>query len=306
MQGSAANPPLSVRFKRLCRHYDLSGFLFVLPAIILLGIFMFYPLLSSFWLSLTEYNIVKPPTFIGLDNFRELYHDPIFHIAFKNTLMYTAVVVPTCIVFPLLLALLVNRTLRGMAFFRSIIYLPVITAMPIAGIMWKILYSQQGFINGFLQWVGLRKGPIGFLSDPDVALLSIIFVTIWKASGYYMMLYLGGLQSIPVELDEAATVDGANVFQRFWNVTLPLLKPSFVLVVIISAIGALKVFGEVYVMTGGGPADSTNTIVYYIYRQAFVFLKMGYASAMGVVLFALLFVFSFAYMRHMERQYTTY
>ena len=130
-------------------------------------------------------------------------------------------VVPACIVFPLLLALLVNRTLRGIAFFRSVIYLPVITAMPIAGIMWKILYSQQGFINGFLQWTGLCKQPIGFLSDPKVALLSIIFVTIWKASGYYMMLYLGGLQGIPVELDEAATVDGANVFERFWHVTLP-------------------------------------------------------------------------------------
>ena len=306
MQSSATKEPLARQLKRLCRRHDVSGFLFVLPAIILLGIFMIYPLIASFWLSLTKYNIVKPPVFIGLANFYELFSDPVFIIALRNTLAYTAVVVPGCIIFPLLLALLLNRSIRGITFFRSIIYLPVITAMPIAGIMWKILYSQQGFINGFIQWAGLRKTPIGFLSDPSVALLSIIFVTIWKASGYYMMLYLGGLQTIPVELDEAATVDGANAFQRFWNVTLPLLKPTMVLVVILSAIGALKVFGEVYVMTGGGPADSTNVIVHYIYRQAFVFLRMGYASAMGVVLFVLLFAFSFAYLRHMEGQYTTY
>lgn len=305
MQNSAS-PPLSLRVRRLCRQHDIEGFLFVVPALVLLGAFMFYPLLASFWLSLTDYNIVRPPVFKGLDNYYELISDPIFRIALKNTITYTVVVVPACIVFPLLLALLVNRTLRGIAFFRAIIYLPVVTAMPIAGIMWKMLYCEQGFINGFLQWTGLCKDPVGFLSDPDVALLSIIFVTIWKASGYYMMLYLAGLQGIPVELDEAATVDGANAFQRFWNVTLPLLRPSIVLVVIISAIGALKVFGEVYVMTGGGPADSTNVIVYYIYRQAFVFLKMGYASAMGVVLFLLLLAFSVAYIQHMERQYAMY
>lgn len=306
MGDPAVKEPLSMRFRHLCRKHDIVGFLFVLPAIILLGVFMIYPLLTSFWLSFTKYNIVKPPVFVGLDNFYDLFNDPVFIISLKNTLLYTAVVVPGCIIIPLLLALLLNRSIRGITFFRSIIYLPVITAMPIAGIMWKILYSQQGFINGFLQWVGLRQTSIGFLSDPSVALLSIIFVTIWKASGYYMMLYLGGLQTIPVELDEAATVDGANVFERFWNVTLPLLRPTMVLVVILSAIGALKVFGEVYVMTGGGPADSTNVIVHYIYRQAFVFLKMGYASAMGVVLFALLFTFSLAYLKHMEGQYTTF
>lgn len=292
--------------RQLLRRYDASGFLFVLPALIMLGVFMFYPLIATFYYSLTDFNIVRTPNFIGLDNYRTLLTDPIFQIALKNTLVYTAFVVPGCVFISMLLALLVNRTMRGIGVFRSIIYLPVLISMPIVGIMWKILYSSQGFINGFLQWANATTRPIGFLSDPDIALYSIIFVTMWKAAGYYMMIYLGGLQTIPVELDEAAVVDGANVFRRFWHITLPLLRPSIVLVVIVSAIGSLKVFGEVFVMTGGGPADSTNVMVFYIYERAFGYLKMGYASALGVVLFLLLFVFSFLYLRRTEGQYTTY
>ncbi len=295
---------LSIR--RFVRKYDLSGFLFVLPALILLGMFMFYPLIATFYYSLTNFNIVRAPRYIGLENYRVMLEDPVFHTVLKNTLVYTVCVVPGCVVLSLLLALLVNRVLRGIGVFRSIIYLPVLISMPVVGIMWKILYSGQGFINGFLQWAGITKAPLGFLSDPDIALYSIVFVTLWKAAGYYMMIYLSGLQQIPVELDEAAVMDGANAFRRFWHVTLPLLRPSIVLVVIISAIGSLKVFGEVYVMTDGGPADSTNVMVYYIYQQAFRFLKMGYASALGVVLFLLLFVFSLLYLKRTEGQYVTY
>ena len=292
--------------RRFLRKHDASGFLFVLPALVMLGVFMFYPLIATFYYSLTDFNIVRTPNFIGLENYRTLLTDPIFRIALRNTLVYTAFVVPGCVIVSLLLALLVNRAMRGIGVFRSIIYLPVLISMPIVGIMWKILYSGQGFINGFLQWVNMTTRPVGFLSDPDIALYSIIFVTMWMAAGYYMMMYLGGLQTIPVELDEAAVVDGANVIQRFWNITLPLLRPSMVLVVIISAIGSLKVFGEVFVMTGGGPADSTNVMVFYIYERAFRYLKMGYASALGVVLFCLLFVFSLLYLRRTEGQYNTY
>ena len=183
---------------------------------------------------------------------------------------------------------------QGIGVFRSIIYLPVLISMPVVGIMENPVFRSGLYQRLFA--VGRHyKAPLGFLSDRTFALYSIVFVTLWKAAGYYMMIYLGGLQQIPVELDEAAVMDGANAFRRFWHVTLPLLRPSIVLVVIISAIGSLKVFGEVYVMTDGGPADSTNVMVYYIYQQAFRFLKMGYASALGVVLFLLLFVFSLLY-----------
>ena len=277
------------------------AYLFLLPAMIILGTFLIYPLFASIWYSFHEYNVVHPARWIGLANYQKLLTDDVFKTAFRNTLVYSAGVIPGLVLLSLLMALLVNRPGKGIAFFRVAFYIPVITSIVVVGIVWKWMYFEDGIINSLLRALHLISRPIPFLSNPDIALYAIIVVTIWKASGYYMVLYLAGLQSLARELDEAAIIDGANQWQRLWYVTIPLLRPTITLVTVIASIGAMKVFGEIYVMTSGGPADRTNTLVYYVYKQAFTFLNMGYASAVAVVLFLFLIVLSVASIRVSER-----
>lgn len=268
---------------------------------IILGTFLIYPLFASIWYSFHEYNVVHPARWIGLVNYQKLLTDDVFKTAFRNTLIYSAGVIPGLVLLSLLMALLVNRPGKGITFFRVAFYIPVITSIVVVGIVWKWMYFEDGIINSLLRALHLISRPIPFLSNPDIALYAIIVVTIWKASGYYMVLYLAGLQSLARELDEAAIIDGANQWQRLWYVTIPLLRPTITLVTVIASIGAMKVFGEIYVMTSGGPADRTNTLVYYVYKQAFTFLNMGYASAVAVVLFLFLIVLSVASIRVSER-----
>lgn len=277
------------------------AYLFLLPAMIILGTFLIYPLFASIWYSFHEYNVVHPARWIGLANYQKLLTDDVFKTAFRNTLVYSAGVIPGLVLLSLLMALLVNRPGKGITFFRVAFYIPVITSIVVVGIVWKWMYFEDGIINSLLRALHLISRPIPFLSNPDIALYAIIVVTIWKASGYYMVLYLAGLQSLARELDEAAIIDGANQWQRLWYVTIPLLRPTITLVTVIASIGAMKVFGEIYVMTSGGPADRTNTLVYYVYKQAFTFLNMGYASAVAVVLFMFLIVLSVASIRVSER-----
>lgn len=277
------------------------AYLFLLPAMIILGTFLIYPLFASIWYSFHEYNVVHPARWIGLANYQKLLTDDVFKTAFRNTLIYSAGVIPGLVLLSLLMALLVNRPGKGITFFRIAFYIPVITSIVVVGIVWKWMYFEDGIINSLLRALHLVSRPIPFLSNPDIALYAIIVVTIWKASGYYMVLYLAGLQSLARELDEAAIIDGANQWQRLWYVTIPLLRPTITLVTVIASIGAMKVFGEIYVMTSGGPADRTNTLVYYVYKQAFTFLNMGYASAVAVVLFLFLIVLSVASIRVSER-----
>lgn len=294
---------LSIR--RFVRKYDLSGFLFVLPALILLGMFMFYPLIATFYYSLTNFNIVRA-SIHRVGELQSYAGRPcVSYGAEKHACIHRM----CCSGLRRLVVTFGSVSQPCAQGHRCVPFHHLSACAYIhagCGYYVENPVFRSGLYQRLLQWAGITKAPLGFLSDPDIALYSIVFVTLWKAAGYYMMIYLGGLQQIPVELDEAAVMDGANAFRRFWHVTLPLLRPSIVLVVIISAIGSLKVFGEVYVMTDGGPADSTNVMVYYIYQQAFRFLKMGYASALGVVLFLLLFVFSLLYLKRTEGQYVTY
>lgn len=276
-----------------------TAFVFLLPTFVILGTFLIFPMIASLYYSLTEYNVVQPPKFIGLDNFRRLADDPIFITAFKNTIIYSVGVIPGVAIVGLILALLVNQVILGINFFRLAYYVPFITSIVVVGITWKWLYQEDGPINYFLSLFGISA--IAFLSDPATALYSVMFVTVWHAAGYYMVLYLAGLQAIPVDLEEAAMIDGATRLQRLWHITLPLLKPTVTLVIIIASIGAMKVFGEIYIMTQGGPADTTNTVVFYVYVQAFKFLQMGYASAMAVILFIMLLLLSIVSIRFSER-----
>lgn len=265
----------------------LTPYLFLLPACSIIGGFVLYPMLHAFVYSLTDYNMISTASFVGLENYRQLKQDPFFWSSLQNTLLYLLIVVPILVVAPIFLALLVNESLPGIKIFRAIFYLPVITSLVVTGLIWKWVYEEQGILNYFLLSSGITDNPVAFLTDPTNALFSVMAVTVWTGLGYYMVIYLAGLQSIPRSLYEAADVEGISKWKQTLYITIPLLKPSVAIVAVMSSIAAMKVFEEVYVMTQGGPLDATKTLVYFIYQSAFEEFEMGYASAAGVVLFLL-------------------
>ncbi len=271
---------------------SLTPYLFLAPALGLLTLTVFWPALQAFFLSFTRYetDLLSPPVWVGWANFAQLWRDGVFWKTLGNTVLYLVVVVPILAIAPLLLAILVNQPLRGIHWFRAAYYSPVIISMVVAGIAWRWLYAPNGLLNQLVQGLHLRDSPIPWLTSPQLALFSVMAVTVWKGLGYYMVIYLAGLQGISSELYEAAALDGSEGWQQHWDITLPLMRPYIFLVSIISAISATKVFEEVYVMTQGGPLNSSKTIVYYIYENAFQRLEINYACTMGLVLF--LFILS--------------
>jgi len=276
---------MEARYTRRQRRTVATAYLFLGPALILLGVFTFYPVVFGTVLSLFDYDVISPPRFVGLAHFRALWADRYLWIAFGNSMKFL-LVVPVLQVLSIGLAVAVNAPLRGIRWFRAAYYVPVITSMVVAGLVWRWLYEQDGLLNYLLTRVGVLTRPISWLGQPDLALYAVMFVTLWKGLGYYMVIYLAGLQGIPPECEEAAVTDGATRWQVFRHVTLPLLRPSILLASTISAIAALKVFEEVYVMTGGGPMFSTYTMFYYIFDKGFQQLELGYAAAVAVVLAA--------------------
>nr|WP_246211052.1 sugar ABC transporter permease [Phytoactinopolyspora alkaliphila] len=241
---------------------------------------------------MTDAHAIRGGSFTGLDNFVRLAGDPFFRNALKNSAVFTIGVVPLLVILPLLLAVLVNAKLPGMSFFRTVFFSPVVASMVVAALLWGWMLRSDGLFNWVLIRLQILNEPVGWLTDPALALISVMFVTVWKGLGYYMIIYLAGLQNVPEELHEAATVDGAGAFRRLWSITVPLLRPTMVLVATLAAISAIKVFTEVFVLTGGGPRRSSQTLVPYIYERGIVGLEMGYASAMSIVLFALVLVFT--------------
>lgn len=275
--------------------HKLTPYLFLLPALIVLGLTVFWPALQAFYLSFTryEYDLTQPPQWVGFANFLRLWNDKVFWQTLGNTLLYLVGVVPILVVAPLFLAILVNQKLRGMHWFRAAYYTPVIISMVVAGIAWRWLYAQNGLLNQFLKQLGiLSTGGIPWLTSPKFALFSVMAVTVWKGLGYYMVIYLAGLQSIPDELYEAGAIDGSDGIRKHWDITVPLMQPYLVLVAVISAISATKVFEEIYIMTQGGPRNSSKTIVYYLYEQGFRNLEMSYACTIGLVLFLVILILS--------------
>ncbi|HLR01761.1 MAG TPA: sugar ABC transporter permease [Virgibacillus sp.] len=263
----------------------LTPYLFLLPGCIILGAFIFYPMLNAIRLSLTDYNVVADPNFVGLDNYKELFQDDLFWKTLGNSLLYLVIAVPALVIFPIFLAVLVNQKVKGIGFFRSAYYLPVVASIVVVGVTWEWLYKENGLLNYALDILGIINEPVHWLSSTSTALFAIMIVTIWKGLGYYMIIYLAGLQSISPDLYEAADIDGANWWQKITRVTIPQLMPSILIVSVMSSIAAMKVFEEVFVMTKGGPLHSSETLVFYIYKEAFDKLNMGYASAAGVILF---------------------
>ncbi|MYF36821.1 MAG: sugar ABC transporter permease [Synechococcus sp. SB0678_bin_12] len=268
-----------------------TPWLFLMPALLLLSLSVLIPAVLALLMSFTRsgLDVSEPLTWVGLSNLRRLLTDATFQRVLGTTVLYLVGVVPPIVASSLALAILVNSRLPGIRLLRAAYYTPVLVSIVVAAIAFRWLYGENGLLNGLLvTWLG--TDPIGFLTDPRLALASVMVVTFWKGIGYYMVIFLAGLQGIPTELYEAATLDGCRGWRVHLHVTLPLLRPYVVLVAVISAIAATKVFEEVFLMTQGGPASSTRTLVYYVYDQAFRELDISYACTVGLALFLLVMV----------------
>lgn len=261
-----------------------STLVFLLPWLMTFAVFSLYPLLDSFWISFTRYNPIQgPPHFIGLDNYRRLLADPLFWKSLGNTLLFVIGTIPLTTAGALLVALGLNRRLPARALFRAGYFMPTIVSMTVVALIFKNFYAPFGFLNTILKSSGLDTHP--WLQDPKTALLAIMLMDVWAAIGYYAIIYLAGLQAIPAELYEAAELDGGSGWKKHLHITLPLLKSTTLFILVINTIRSFQIFIEIFVMTRGGPLDSTLTSVFYLYDRAFNNFELGYASALAYVLF---------------------
>jgi multiple sugar transport system permease protein len=269
-----------------------AGWGFVTPALVLIGIFFVIPVVAAFLLSFTDFDIYSigdlgSTRFIGLKNYHDLLTTPLFWIALKNTLYFVVLGGPLSVAVSLAAAILVNaRMVRFKPFFRSAFFAPWVTTLVAVALVWRYIYHPQyGLINSALSHVGI--GPIDWLGDPHWAMPAIVVLSVWKNFGYNMLVFLAGLQSIPAELYEAAALDGASGWQRFRQITVPMLGPTFVFVGVVTMIASFQIFSEPYIMTQGGPLKSTTTLVLFMYEQGFRWWRLGYSAAIAVILFLL-------------------
>ena len=265
----------------------LLPYALVSPYLLYLGVFVAFPVGFSAWLTFHEWNIIGTPRGVGFDNYVRLVQDRLFWRSILNTLKFLLLHIPLQIVVALGLAILLDRPLRGRAFFRGAYFLPVIVSGVVVTILWQqLLATDGGLLNQLLQGVGLAR--VGWLSDPDVAMYAIAVMATWKNVGLYVILFLAGLQSVPEHYYEAARLEGATAWQQFRFVTVPAINPTLFAVIVLSTIGGFSLFIEPYVLTGGGPLNSTLSAVLYIYRQAFQYYHMGYAATLGLAFSALI------------------
>ncbi len=270
---------------------------FLAPILIGMAVFTVGPIIASFILSFASWDAVTPPVWIGLQNYREIFSSDLFWQVLRNTLYYVALSVPALMILSILLALAVNRRIRGIAIVRAAFFAPVVSSMVAIALVWSWLFQPEiGLINYFLHALFGVRGP-AWLQDPAWAMPAMAIVAIWKTVGYNMVILLAGLQGIPDEYHEAARLDGASAWHRLVHVTLPLLAPTIFFVLVITIINAFQLFEQTYVLTKGGPANATLTMSYFIFQNAFQFFRMGYASALAYVLFAMVFVLTMIQMR---------
>ena len=292
---------------RLQRNKEYAtGALFILPAFVLFAVFIFAPLAYGFYLSFTDYGgFDLKPNWVGLGNYMDLLQDDYFLISLKNNLLYTVLFVPLTLLLALFSAIALNSVLHLRKYLRMAFYFPQITSMVSIAIVWGLLLNPlRGPVNQILKAIGIANPPEWLLSS-QWALLAVVLVAAWKGFGYYMIILLAGIQGIPEYLYESAKLDGAGRFKRFLYVTLPSLSPTLFMVVVLSIINSFQVFDLVSVMTDGGPGRSTNVLVFRIYQEAFINYKMGYASAMSIVLFLIIMIVSFIQFR-LEKKWVTY
>ena len=279
------------------RDKRVAAYIFVAPAVILLIAFLVVPMIYTVYFSGFKYQIMRPDAmkFIGFENYQKLFSDKNFWLALKNTVYFTVIVVPCQCALALALALLVSKKFRGVAVLHTMYFAPQLTSMVVISVLWSVLYNANpntGLINSIL--VSLGMSPIKFLSDANTAMNSIIFMSAWQGAGYQMMIFLAGLQGIPRDQYEAASVDGATKFKQFLYITLPGLKGTIKYVIMITMIQAMKLFTQPYIMTQGGPKNSTKTLVYYIYTQGFQKGNFGYACSIAAVFFVIVVCMSMA------------
>ena len=271
--------------KRTVR-YDNSAYLMILPSYLVFVTMVLVPIIWTAYLSFTDYDL-KNMTWIGFQNYVNIFQDKLFIASIGHTVYYTALTLVPTIVLSLLLAVALNRKIRGQGVFRTLFYLPHILSMVAVSLSWGYLYNAQaGIINRFLGLFGIAK--VGWLTDPGVAMISVAIMSVWGSLGYNSLLFLAGLQNIPGYLYEAAEINGATKVQQFFRITIPQLRPTTFYIFIMCCIHSFEVFGQVFILTGGGPSDATTTIAHQVYRNGFEYYRMGYASAEAVVLLVII------------------
>ena len=271
------------------RKLTLMGYLMSAPYIFYFLIFSAFPIFFSFFLIFHRWNIVGPMKWVGLANFNMMFSDPLFWQSIYNTIIFLLIHIPLQVAVALVLAEVLNQKIKARAFFRAAFFMPVVVSGVVVTILWKQLYSTDtGLLNNLLLVIGFGK--VEWLTSTAMAMPSIAIMATWKNVGLYMILFLAGLQSVPAYMYEAADMDGATTLQKFRYITIPAINPVIVMVLILSTIGGFSLFIEPYVMTGGGPLNSTLSTVLYIYRQGFSFYKMGYAATLGFMLAAIIFI----------------
>lgn len=269
-------------------------YVFLVPGLVFFAVFFAWPAWTAVQLAFYRYDVVSAPEFVGLGNFRELLSSGEFWQAFGNSVEFLALYLPLVVVVPLFLAVLVNTKVPGIKVFRLLYYLPFVTSMVAIAIAWSFVFHPRGLLNWLLVELHVVDQPVPFLLSTGWALPAVVVVEAWHGMGYYMLIYLAGLQAIPQELHDAAAVDGAGWWRRFRHVTVPLIRPYAAVCLVLGGIMAMQSFASVYVMTRGGPTGATTTLGYYIWTEAFEHFDFGYASAVGLVLWLFLVVFAVA------------
>lgn len=284
---------------------DKWAWAMLLPNIVGFLMFMVIPMVATFVLSFMEYDMLTAPRFVGLQNYKDMIADPITRQVTLNTIIYTVLTVPVGMILSLLLAVALDSIPTLKRFYRGSFFLPSITSMVVVSIVWQWIYNPEyGLMNFFLSWFGIT--PQKWLTSSSTALLSLAIVGIWKRLGYDMVIFLSGLQGISTNYYEAAQLDGANSFQRFWYITVPLLRPTTFFVFVMAIISSFQVFDQVQLMTQGGPGRSSSVLVHYLYQNAFQYFKMGYACALAYLLFAIVLVMTVINMRTEKKMRETF
>jgi|SRR5690554_3591128 len=284
----------------------VTALLFLSPTLIIFGTFILFPVIFSFYLSFHQWNMFSgDTTFIGFDNYIKMFQSDEFWSVFKNTVIYTFGTIPLNMGFSLLVAYILHKKIIGKKFLRTAFFAPVVISPVAAAVIWRWLYDPNfGLINYFVGLFGID--PINWLNDPSAAMFALIVMGVWKTFGINMILFAAGLQAIPDHYYEAAEIDGANQWTKFWNITVPLLAPTTFFIMVMSIISSFQVFDIVYVLTSGGPLGATKVFVFYVYEHAFKFFDMGYASAAAYILFAILFVLTLVQVRYMKTKVYTF
>jgi multiple sugar transport system permease protein len=273
---------------------ERSAYLFIAPGIIIFSVFTLAAVIFAFYLTFHRWSIIEPDKpYVGFTNYDDMIHDDRFVQSVVNTVYFTGASVPLSMLVGLGLALLLNLPIRFRGVFRTAYYLPVVTPFLVSAVLWKWLYNgDNGLFNYYLLKAHIIDEPLAWLSDQNLAMPSVILMSVWAGTGFSMVVYLAGLQAIPEELYESARLDGAGVISRLRYITIPMLRPTTLFLLVIGIIGSLQIFTQIYVMTNGGPVNKTTTMVYYMYKWAFVYYDMGYASTLAFALFVMLLVFT--------------